>query len=176
MMKKIIAIVLVISFIVAIPGDMAAKERRGAEVIIRTKDGELFKGELITVKRESLLLKSYSGEDMSVQIHDAVRIQIVKKSYALLGLGIGSITGALLGLASSSGLRSSGFGLGSFDVGIGGPEFDAIAGVILDGLIGLGLGVIAGTDEKINLVGKSEAEIEKILEKLRKKARMPNYN
>lgn len=45
-MKKLIALVPVISFVVAIPGDLVAKERRGAELIIETKDGH-YKGQII---------------------------------------------------------------------------------------------------------------------------------
>lgn len=177
-MKKLIALVLIISFIVAIPGYLAAKEKLGAEVIIETKDGELIEGELIAVKRESLLLKSHLEEDMPVQIHDVVRIRIVNKSYALLGLGLGSVTGVLLGLVvSSSELRSVGLGINTIGFGKGiGPDLSAFGGGIIGGVIGLGLGVFAGIDENIHLEGKSESEIEDILEKLSKKARMPNYN
>ena len=50
------------------------------------------------------------------------------------------------------------------------------AAAILGGLSGAALGALAGIDKKIQIEGKSEAEIDIILEKLRKKARMPNYN
>ena len=55
--KKSIALFLVISLL-ALIGNLLAKERRGAKLIIQKKDDQQVKGKLITVKQNSLLLLS----------------------------------------------------------------------------------------------------------------------
>ncbi|MGB6865507.1 MAG: hypothetical protein WBE11_07415 [Candidatus Aminicenantaceae bacterium] len=65
-------------------------QKPGAKVIIQKIDGQQFRGELIAVKQNSLLLKEYeSGGDITVDVEDIAVIKIVKKSKALLGAGIG---------------------------------------------------------------------------------------
>ena len=55
--KKFIALFLVISLLV-LTGNLLAKERRRAKLIIQKKDDQQVKGKLITVKQNSLLLLS----------------------------------------------------------------------------------------------------------------------
>ncbi len=93
-MKKFIALVLVISFIVAIPGDLAAKERRGVELRIVKKSGEVFVAKLVAVKvkqKSLLLVESFSGRDYTWNIHDVNVIFIQKKQRPLLGFCVGGI-------------------------------------------------------------------------------------
>ena len=79
-MKKIIALLLVFS-IICLYGNLYAKERRGAELVIQKKDGQQAKGELIAVKKNSLLLKdSQTGADVSIAIEDITKIKIARKS------------------------------------------------------------------------------------------------
>ena len=44
-------------------------------------------------------------------------------------------------------------------------------GALIGGIVGAGYGI----DKTIRIEGKSDLEIEKVLEKLRKKARIPDY-
>ena len=67
--KKSIALFLVFSLF-ALSGSLYAKERRGAELIVTKKNGQLIGGELITVKPNSLLLLDAVGKDVSVDIAD----------------------------------------------------------------------------------------------------------
>jgi len=64
-MKKIIPLFLVFSLL-ALSGNLLAKERRGAELIVQKKDGQQVRGELITVKEHSLLLLDSKGKDASI--------------------------------------------------------------------------------------------------------------
>ena len=89
--KKFISLFLVFS-LVMLSVNLYAKERRGAKLIITKKDGQQIEGELITVKKDSLLiLIKWSGRDESIDIADIKVIRIVKKSKKWLGAGLGLI-------------------------------------------------------------------------------------
>lgn len=185
-MKKIIALLLIISFIVMNCVSYNTYERGeglklepgqepGAKLVIQKTDGQQVRGELIAVKEKSLLLKKWkSGADVSVEIKDIKRITIVKKSKFLKGIGSGFLggagLGALLGLASGDdppGCFSMTAGQKALILGI----FFGLIGIILGGL----QGGAAGIDKNIQVEGKSEAEIQEILDDLRKKARVPDF-
>ncbi|GAH61129.1 unnamed protein product, partial [marine sediment metagenome] len=144
--KKLISLFLVFSLMM-LSANLYAKERRGAKLIITKKDGQQIKGELITVKPNSLLLLNTEGKDVSVDIADINVIRIVKKSMYRMGMGmvIGGLTaagiGALIGfskgddpnLAIQWGLTAEGKAL-VYGLLVGG------LGIFLGGIIG----VIAG--------------------------------
>ncbi len=77
--KKLISLFLIFTFMM-LSANLYAKERRGAKLIIKKKDGQQVEGELITVKPNSLLLLNSEGKDVSVDIADIKVIRIVKKS------------------------------------------------------------------------------------------------
>ena len=152
--------------------NLFAKERRGAKLIITKKDGQQIEGELITVKKTSLLLLNTDGKDESIDIADIMVIRIVKKSSAgkgaLNGLLIWGGTGALVGGIV---INRESENIGILDGALIGTLFLAPAGA----LIGAIIGGIAGTDKTIQLEGMNDLEKRKALDKLRKKARIRNY-
>ncbi len=77
--KKSVSLFLVFSLMM-LSVNLYAKERQGATLIVTKKDGQLIKGELITVKPSSLLLLDTEGKDVSVGIADIKVIRVVKKS------------------------------------------------------------------------------------------------
>ncbi len=169
--KKFISLFLIFS-LVLLSGSLYAKERRGAILIITKKNGQQIGGELITVKKDSLLL--FTGVDVSVDISEIKVIKIVKKSKVLQGLGfgllIGAGSGALLGLASG-GDPSAELGRTAGTAAlVGGIVFGTI-GLLVGGTLGFASGI-----EKTTLIeGKSPRWIEFHLKKLRKKARIRDY-
>lgn len=155
-----------------IPEDLAARERRGAYLEIHKKDGQVIKGYLVAVKikqKSLLLVEKKERTALTMSIYDASVI-IRKKSFVLDGLGFGAAAGAVVG-----GLiyKDPGPGNWMFDFGI---EFNIFAGMFLGGGVGAAVGAMVGIYQKIEIQGKSEAEIEDILDRLRKKARIPDYN
>jgi hypothetical protein len=61
----------------ALLGNLAAEERRGADTVIIKKDGQAVKGELISVKEDPILLLGHpSGTDISVNISEIKAIKI----------------------------------------------------------------------------------------------------
>jgi hypothetical protein len=173
--KKFISSFLIFS-LVMLSGNLYAKERRGAKLVITKKDGQQIRGELITVKPNSLLLLDAEEKDVSIDIRDIKVIRIVKKSKVLKGIGLGLLigggTGALIGF--SGGVDSDVF-LASTSTAaekalLGGIAFGAL-GLLIGGIVGL-----ASKGEKtIQIENMTDSEIQKTLDKLRKKARIPDY-
>jgi hypothetical protein len=168
-MKKLISLFLIFS-LVMLSTNLYAKERRGAKLIVTKLDGQQIRGELITVKPNSLLLLDTEGKDVSVDIEEIKGITILKESKAwtgaLSGLIIGGVMGALLGTTT--------------------PPIDdwnesrwqkfwviliALPSALIGGLIGAGV----GRDETIQIEGMADLEIQETLDKLRKKARIRDY-
>ena len=165
--KKFISLFLVFS-LVMLSVNLYSKERRGATLIITKKDYKQIRGELITVKPNSLLLLDIGGRDVSVDIADIKVIRIVKKSKALLGAGLGLLIGAGIGailgqttFSPSEGLTNAAWGALQL----------CIPSAIIGGIGGVG----AGTDKTIQIEGRPPPSIEFMLKELRKKARIPDY-
>ena len=173
-MKKFTALLLIFSLMM-LSANLYAKERRGAKLIITKKDGQQIKGELITVKPNSLLLLDTEGKDVSVDIGDIKVIRIVKKSK----IGKGALYGGLIGgglatlIAVKLSARGEGWEWFGGD-GTTGGEF-ALYGIIAGLIIGGFFGATAGTGEAIQIEGMPPKTIEFYLAKLRKKARIRDY-
>ena len=169
-MKKFVSLLLVFS-ILLLSGNLFAKERKGADLIIEKTDGTQVRGELIAAKENSLLLLGReSGADIAVDIEDIKIIKIVKKSNAGGGLILGVAIGGAFGYLSSKKSEPVPNAWMSSDF----RPLVALAGGILGGLVGLVIGAFAGTDNTFRFDEKSDSEIQEILEKLRKKARIKN--
>lgn len=150
----------------ALPGSLLAREKRGAQVIITLNNGHYSSGELIAVKPDSLLL--LAGKDESVDIAAIRSVQIVRKSKAGRGAGIGALAGALvLGLAAAADPW--------LEPTFTGYLFLGVLGGAGGGLLGLGVGALSGADKTIPIAGRSEAEIHKALVYLSGKARIRDF-
>lgn len=147
--------------------------KTGALIEIQGKGGGYIVGELIAVKKNSLLVCEYAtGTDLFVDIGDIKTITIGKKSKAMLGAGIGGLIGGGLGALVGAGEKSDSWV--SYT-----KEQNMLIGAAIFGTLGAlaggSIGAIAGTDETIQVEGKSDSEIQEVLEKLRKKARVPGF-
>jgi hypothetical protein len=176
-MKKFIALILAFS-IISLYGSLFAKERRGVNIeIYKVKpkmegtpwDTSFIKGELIAVKENSLLLLDSKGGDVAVEVDEIMVIKIIRKSQHLVFAGIGLILGASTGyLLGNSWYEPGGFNMVT-------PGFVALIGAASGACIGLIVGSFTSSDKKIQIEGKSDSEIQKTLDELRKKARVPNF-
>ena len=174
-----------IFYLLILSGNLYTKERSGVELVVQKKDGKQQTGELIAVKRNLLLLLNSKGVDVSVNIGEIKVIKIAKKSKSLVLGGIGLVSGAAIGAligylqGDDPPIVVTGFG----PIMTGPPLFTddekalalGLTCGIAGGLLGGFGGAIAGVDKIIQIEGKSETEIEKVLNKLRKKARVPYY-
>jgi hypothetical protein len=172
-MKKFASLILMLS-ISLLSGNVFAKERKGADVIIQRVDGIRVKGELIAVKQESILLLTKDlGIDMTIDLRDIRVIKIVRGSYALAGGIIGLIIGGVIGYHIGYRYLEDDFLFGSYKSLTG--VFGAAIGGVLCAFIGTGIGFAVRVDETIQIEGKSDAAIQAIMKNLRKKARIPDY-
>ena len=177
-MKKFVSLFLVLSLLeiscATITSPAVEKrfpERKQGALVITKTDGQQIKGELITVKPNSLLLLSITGKGVSVDIADIKVIRVVKKSKLLLGAGIGLVVGGGGGVLTSLifgwSVYEGGEGLAAvLSGGVG-----AAVGLLLGGITG----ALVGRDETIHFEGMSDSEIKEALNKLRKKARIRDY-
>jgi hypothetical protein len=164
--KKFISLFLVFSLMM-ISVNLYAKKRQGVNLLITKKNGVKTEGELITVKKDSLLiLTKWTERDVSIDIADIRIITIAKKSKTslggylgiLVGGGAGALYGYEAGLVPSEGAKWGGV------IGV-------VAGVILGSFIGSSL----GKDKTFQIEGMTDSEIQETLDKLRKKARVRDY-
>ena len=172
--KRYMALFLVFC-LVALSGNLTAQQaRKGVQLSVEQNDGKIVKGELITVKKDSLLLlDSETQADLSLPI-TAVKTIAIHNKHKMFELGL---IGALLG-AAVQGLGGTDIKSGSVEQGgLGNEEASQnVTGFLEYGAIGGGAGVLIGAvigiDKKIQIQGRSDADIQKDLEKLSKKARV----
>lgn len=168
-MKRTMALLLAFSFLV-LSGNLYSK-KKGAQLEIIMKDGRQVRGELIAVKKDSLLLLSIEGVDVSADVDNIREVSLVKKYKfwrgPVLGYLITGVTLMVIWYASDS--------EGASDPEGGGP---LVSGLIL-GIPGILLGLIVegfwSEDKTYQIEGKSNSEIRTILEELRKKARIADF-
>ena len=167
-MRKNIAVFLVFSLLWLSGGLFA--EKKGAEIVIQKKDGQRIKGELIAVKKDSLLLmEERYEEDITVGIEDIEMVKIVKKSKAGMGALFGLLAGGAIGGAIYAGADKD-----EMFADMGAAISGAAVGVLVLTL-GTLMGAQAGADIKYAIDGKSDSEIRGILLELRAKARVSNF-
>ncbi|MEE8376733.1 MAG: hypothetical protein V3R45_00045 [Candidatus Aminicenantaceae bacterium] len=166
---RLIALILVFS-LVSLSGNLMAAERKGVKLIIQKTDGQEIKGELITVKSNSLLILDAETEtDTTVNLNIIDVITVDNKSL-MFELGVG---GFLLMGATRLSLHSS---LERVDEGDETATTHQVQDTWLWGAMGAGVGVLAGAvfgvNKTIRIQGESEADIQSAMEKLSKKARV----
>jgi hypothetical protein len=158
--------------VLVLHGTLSARERRGANLVIRLKDGHYASGELIAVKPDSLLI--LAGKDESVDLAGIRNIRIVRRSKAGLGAACGLLAGVLGTVIYASAQKETDNLLTAMGQGV--DAAGAGVAFMAGGLgIGLGAGALAGKDKTIQLEGKSESEVRMALAYLRGKARIRDY-
>jgi hypothetical protein len=99
-LREPLAVILVLALLT--PG-LAAKERRGAEVVLVLRNDTVIQGELLAVKGTDLIL--LRGSTSAEATESLVNIQsvdrVAKRSKWLTGMVIGAITGAVIGEAAT---------------------------------------------------------------------------
>ncbi len=169
--KKFVSLLLVFS-LVALSGNLMAKEKKGANLLVTKKDGQQVAGELITVKPASLLLLNTDGRDETVDVADINEIKIVKKSRTFaFGAGAALFGGIISGVLQGEARRER---LG-YEESQEGYFSEPLTIAAIAGAGGALIGTVVGIDKKIKIEGKSDTQVSEALRKLSKKARVPDY-
>lgn len=101
--RKIYVVLLLVFSLVALSGNLMAKEKKGAKLKVEKNDYQQVTGELITVKKGSLLLLDLETEaDFLVDIKDVKAITIMKKSFGFQVGVIGVLAGFVYGSTIST--------------------------------------------------------------------------
>lgn len=127
---------IVVSLLFQAP-DLAAQERRGADLIVTKLDGTRVAGELIAVKSDSLLLLR-SGDVLTVPRHKIRSVTLMRRSQMASGALKGFVFGALPGVA---------WGISYGDSGTHGIRTPVKAGAFC-GVLGLAIGMAVSRGEK----------------------------
>jgi hypothetical protein len=131
-----------------LPAPASAKENLGAGVVVTKLDGGRIEGELLAVRKGSLLILGLGRSDESVDLADVQSVRIVKKFQAgaifMGGLVAGATAGACIGIKS----RHEDLHYSPYMTG-------AILGAV-GALAGLVVGASLGVDTKFELAGEPE--------------------
>lgn len=180
-MKKAILASCLILLVFMDPGYIIGKSRKGAKLRIYKTDGHQIKGELIAVRKKSILLmESVSSTDVSIGVGEIELIKIMRKPKTLigtgLGLAIGAGVGALTGFLFGSDQPEHPEEPGEYKARTASQKALTVGMLFgLIGAIGGGItGAYAGEEEAIQIGGRTQEEIEAELETLRAKARFPD--
>jgi hypothetical protein len=148
--------------------------RTGAWLRVQRTDRQFVEGELIAVRETKLILVDSTSKDLTIDINEVNLIVIDKKAHPLMGAVLGMVVGGFIGVAIAPSKKADEltdiFTLPSEDLlsktgyGLGGM----LTGGILGGVIGASL----GSDSQIVVANMSPAERERLLIKLRSKARI----
>lgn len=158
---------LIIPFaLLLLSAPLPARERRGADVLIRKIDGTEVRGELIAVKSQALLVLSKEGRDVTVGVGEINSVKVSTKSKAIsgagLGFGLGLITAIVYGLSNPGTAEPVGTNVLGYSI-VFGPG-GALAGAIVGGL--------GGIDKTYQIQGWPSNIVKGRLNQLRKRARV----
>ena len=183
MKHKAIAIFILMSFgvfsvscdsIKPIDPHLLPSSKAGANLIVTKIDRTIVEGELIAVKQNSILLwGASSGKDESIRFEDINTLEIVKKSGLYWGAGLGLALGAIGGgVAINNNVHHS---LDTIANDITNTLFVGACGALVGGLIGAGIGNSISGPKTFKIKGKPQEEVSAVMEKLRTKARVSDY-
>jgi len=134
-------IAFAVAALLAAPGGLAAKGRRGALIKLMKVDGVEVRGELVSVKPDSIMLLR-SGDVLTIPRDKVHSVTLMRRSRRASGALTGFTTGALVGVV---------WGVGHGDDGVHGISTPVTAGAILGGL-GLVIGMASSRAEKAESV------------------------
>jgi len=160
--RKLVAAGLAI-ILASYPGFLMSKTKRGASVVVTFKDQHVLAGELIAVKKTSLLLLDPSGKDQTVEVADIAAVQVRGKSHAGTGLLIGFGLGALAGTLLVGAINDSPSGQDNLRAGFWCGAIGALPGAFI--------GAIARDNRTYWFEDAPEASVTLMLDRLRSRAR-----
>ena len=179
-MRKTIRRVAMIGLSVLMAGAPEAllAARRGAQLRMTMANNDVVEGELIGVREEILVLETEQG-DMTVGIRDATSLLVKNASGLWTGLAAGLAAGVAADVSMYHGYKND---MAQNEAAqlfepILRPGMYAVMILVPAALGGLGAGIGHAAHKGItyHIKGMSDDELRGLLEKLRKKAMVPDY-
>jgi hypothetical protein len=158
-----------------------ASVRKGAEVVITLVQGSR-RGELVGVEADGLVIATESGMDsprsqapvdnrFTLALSDIKSVRIINQMRKLNGGLLGALGGIPIGVVAA---KASGVEAGDMNDAIGKGSLFLLGGMAAGAVAGILLADALAKDETYVLKGQSKEEIEKILVRLKKRARIEN--
>ena len=165
------ALVMGVIWLLALSQGLQAAERTaGAKVGVVTVQGsEVITGEVIGVRGDAVVIGTEGGETRTIAIKDISSVRVYRRSAVLPGFLLGALAGGAAGLAIGS-QEAKGEFMGGITVAV-----YSAGGAALGGLAGGLTGGLASADKTYDLTRMSPLEKDKFMGKLRKMARVKNY-
>lgn len=135
------------------------------------KAGEVA-GELVAVRKDALVIALEGGDSRAVAVADIAKIEVHRRTRARTGILFGAVIGGAGGIAMSAGKSEEGV---TFLDGLSTHVIVGGAGMLIGGALGAIVGGQFGGDKTYDLTVLSEAEVEKMMAALRKRARVKDY-
>lgn len=170
--KKFLALLVAFSLLAA-SGRYAAGEKQGANIIVLKKSGQEITGELILVRKDTLvLMESETTMTIPVNIDEIEEIIIKKKSQLLKWTVLGTLViggaGAAAGYMQGGDVGEAEYRYSAGDKARRGFIIMGLGGLLLGGLIGATL----GKDDIIQMADIPPYKIKIIMSKLNSLARV----
>ncbi len=166
-------ILLFILAFMVIPEGLGAKPKHGAGTVIMKRDGPTVRGELVAVRKDSVLLKeSRSSYDVSIPLSAIRTIKVDQRSGAVSGAFLGTLVGGLTGMAIGRKAGESRHSLVNFETA--GTVIGAAIGVLIGGGAGLWIGSSIKEYETFDLEHTAPEGIPLMMGRLRSRARFPD--
>jgi hypothetical protein len=169
--RELLVVIMVLALLA--PG-LAAKEKRGHDVIVAKKDGTAVSGELLAVRGTDLIIRDGSNSaGITASLADVKSVKVIKSSKLLKGVGMGFLIGAPIGalLGVSSGKTDPGWF--EWTPGQGAVGFGVLFGVT-GMLIGGTAGAIASIDKNVRIEAPTPVSLASAAGTLRRYARERN--
>ncbi|MCU0243678.1 MAG: hypothetical protein MUE80_02800 [Acidobacteria bacterium] len=135
------SLALILAVVLAIPTGLRAGSKRGALVVVAKSDGIQVKGELVSVKTDSLLILR-GGDVLTIPRHKVHSVTLMRRSRMASSALKGFIFGALPGVA---------WGISYGDSVVHGIRTPVKAGAVT-GILGLAIGMAVSRGEKAESV------------------------
>jgi len=148
--------------------------RKGAVLRVHRTDQQVVEGELIAVRETRLILMDSVSRDQAIDINEISLIVVKKDAHPWMGAVLGMVAGGIVGVAIAPSKKVD----EPTDIFTGPTENlmsktgYGLAGMLAGGVLGGVIGASLGSDSQIVVAKMNPGERERLLIKLRSKARI----
>jgi len=166
--NKLITALIFLTLTAFMRSPLTAKERRGATVEVTLSDGNVVKGELLSVREKALIVhEGNSGHSWYLYLDQISQVKVLRRSKLSEGVSVGIGVGLLLSVRNLKKIDRESL------VPVFFQKVVSFWPLPITGLGGGLLGALGGIPQKYSLAGGSPQIVRKNLERLARHAREP---